>query len=49
MTAYSNAVSYTHLDVYKRQVPNFYFHMSTCYNILRANGVEVGKTDFLGA
>lgn len=30
-------------------VPNFYFHMSTCYNILRANGVEVGKTDFLGA
>ena len=30
-------------------VPNFYFHMSTAYNILRANGVEVGKTDFLGA
>ncbi len=30
-------------------VPNFYFHMSTCYNILRANGVAVGKTDFLGA
>ena len=30
-------------------VPNFYFHMTTCYNILRANGVEVGKTDFLGA
>ena len=30
-------------------VPNFFFHMSTCYNILRANGVDVGKTDFLGA
>jgi len=30
-------------------VPNFYFHMTTAYNILRANGVEVGKTDFLGA
>ena len=30
-------------------VPNFYFHMSTAYNILRANGVPVGKTDFLGA
>lgn len=29
-------------------VPNFYFHMATCYNILRANGVEVGKGDFLG-
>lgn len=30
-------------------VPNFYFHMSTAYNILRGNGVAVGKTDFLGA
>ena len=30
-------------------IPNFYFHMSTCYAILRANGVEVGKVDFLGA
>lgn len=29
-------------------VPNFFFHMTTAYNILRANGVEVGKTDFLG-
>lgn len=29
-------------------VPNFYFHMATAYNILRHNGVEVGKLDFLG-
>ena len=29
--------------------PNFYFHMSTAYNILRHNGVEIGKRDFLGA
>ena len=29
-------------------VPNFYFHLSTAYNILRCNGVEVGKTDFIG-
>ncbi len=29
-------------------VPNFYFHLSTAYNILRSNGVEIGKTDFLG-
>ena len=29
-------------------IPNFYFHMSTAYSILRANGVEVGKGDFLG-
>ncbi|WP_210526985.1 DUF1993 domain-containing protein [Rubellimicrobium arenae] len=29
-------------------VPNFYFHMTTAYNILRHNGVELGKRDFLG-
>ncbi len=29
-------------------IPNFYFHITTTYNILRSNGVEVGKTDFLG-
>ncbi|MCR9137358.1 MAG: DUF1993 domain-containing protein [Alphaproteobacteria bacterium] len=28
--------------------PNFYFHMATAYNILRHNGVEIGKVDFLG-
>lgn len=30
-------------------LPNFYFHMTTAYNILRHNGVEIGKVDFLGA
>ncbi|MCB6185330.1 DUF1993 domain-containing protein [Leeia sp. TBRC 13508] len=30
-------------------LPNFYFHISTVYAILRANGVPVGKMDFLGA
>lgn len=30
-------------------VPNFYFHMTTAYDILRHNGVEIGKRDFLGA
>ena len=29
-------------------IPNFYFHMTTAYAILRSNGVEIGKTDFLG-
>ena len=29
-------------------IPNFYFHMGTAYNILRSNGVEIGKGDFLG-
>ena len=29
-------------------LPNFYFHMATAYNILRHNGLEIGKGDFLG-
>jgi len=29
-------------------LPNFYFHMSIAYAILRKNGVPVGKVDFLG-
>lgn len=29
-------------------IPNFTFHCTTAYNILRANGVEIGKRDFLG-
>ena len=29
-------------------IPNFYFHLVTLYNILRNNGVELGKQDFLG-
>lgn len=29
-------------------LPNFYFHLTTAYAILRHNGVEIGKGDFLG-
>ncbi len=29
-------------------LPNFYFHATTTYNILRHNGVELGKMDFIG-
>ena len=29
-------------------IPNFYFHVTTTYNILRHNGVELGKADYLG-
>lgn len=32
----------------RRQFPNFYFHVTTAYDILRHNGVPVGKNDFLG-
>ena len=28
--------------------PNFFFHVTTVYDILRHNGVELGKRDFLG-
>ena len=30
-------------------IPNIYFHITTAYAILRHNGVEVGKKDYLGA
>jgi hypothetical protein len=29
-------------------IPNFFFHVTTAYNILRHNGVEIGKRDFIG-
>lgn len=29
-------------------IPNFYFHIVTAYNILRHNGVDIGKRDFIG-
>jgi hypothetical protein len=30
-------------------LPNFYFHLTTAYDILRASGVEIGKRSFMGA
>jgi hypothetical protein len=30
-------------------LPNFYFHQSMVYALLRKSGVEIGKGDFLGA
>jgi hypothetical protein len=29
-------------------LPNFYFHVTTAYDILRHNGVELGKRDYIG-
>ena len=29
-------------------LPNFYFHVTTAYDLLRHNGVEVGKRDYIG-
>jgi uncharacterized protein len=36
--------------IYARDIamPNFYFHLTTSYAILRHNGVAIGKNDFLG-
>ncbi len=30
-------------------LPNFYFHLTTAYSILRHNGVDVGKLSFIGS
>ena len=32
----------------EQAMPNFYFHLTMAYAILRHNGVEIGKKDFLG-
>ena len=34
--------------LFGRQIPNFYFHVTTAYNLLRKGGVELGKMDYLG-
>lgn len=31
-----------------RALPNFFFHITTAYDILRHNGVQIGKADYLG-
>jgi hypothetical protein len=40
-----------HADEYLfgRQIPNFYFHVTTAYNLLRQGGVDIGKLDFIGS
>jgi hypothetical protein len=43
-------LKFTGLDyVTKFVLPNFYFHVTMAYAILRQNGIDVGKNDFLGA
>ena len=42
---YINGEEYLHQHI----LPNFYFHMTTAYSILRHNGLDVGKKDYLGA
>ena len=48
-TAGTRQMSFTGL-VYLQwfALPNFFFHVTTAYNILRHRGVEIGKRDFMG-
>lgn len=42
-------MQFTGIDLLlKRSLPNFYFHATTAYDILRHNGVEIGKRHFMG-
>lgn len=34
--------------LFNNVMPNFYFHLATAYDILRHNGVPIGKRDFIG-
>src|SRR5574338_194099 len=34
--------------LWQHLLPNFYFHLTTGYSILRHNGVDIGKKDYLG-
>lgn len=45
----SGELHFNGLDYLRHYVlPNFYFHITATYAILRHNGVELGKTDFIG-
>ena len=49
LTAGKNTFNFKELDYLNSGVlPNFYFHITTAYNLLRHSGVEIGKMDFLG-
>ena len=34
--------------LYEYGIPQFFFHVATAYNILRHNGIELGKADYMG-
>ena len=36
------------LYLLRNSLPNFFFHVTTAYDILRHKGVEIGKRDYLG-
>ena len=49
LTVGGNPMNFNGLDYLNHWVlPNFYFHVTTAYNLLRQGGVEIGKMDYLG-
>jgi len=49
MTLPVGGISFSGLDYLNGwALPNFYFHYSATYNILRHNGLQMGKRDYLG-
>ena len=45
-----NTLNFTAVDFVRHwALPNFFFHVTTAYALLRHNGVEIGKMDFLGS
>jgi uncharacterized protein len=46
----NSTLKFTAIDYLRKFVlPNFYFHVTMSYALLRMNGVDVGKNDYLGA
>ena len=49
LTFPGNSMTFTGADFLTGfMLPNFYFHITTAYALLRANGAPIGKMDFLG-
>jgi hypothetical protein len=50
LTLHQNTLTFTGQTYLLHYVlPNVYFHVTTAYGILRHNGVEIGKRDFIGS
>lgn len=46
---WENKYLHGHEYAIQHSMPNFYFHVTVAYEILRHNGLDIGKKDFLGA
>ena len=48
MTSPAGKAMYAEDALLSRSVPNFFFHVTVAYALLRAGGVDIGKRDYLG-